>query len=254
MTERERLLYSIVASLAEETPNLVFKGALVTKLLLKEKGFENFERETNDIDARWIDQPPSMDELAQIVQNAVEKIDGHLQAVPCRQYGNGVSAGLKVINTATGDTIVSIDVEMKQVSKSSEYWIGDTVFKGNTADQVLCDKLAVISCDKIFRRSKDLLDIYALSQCCTFSVEDICRTAEENGRVFGDYQAFLSRTDELRHAYDKLRGVTGKPDFEVIYQGVKKMIEPFALKVPNVKWNCEEQEWSYYKPVLERSL
>jgi hypothetical protein len=43
-------------------------SALITKLILQENDYTAIERQTNDIDANWIGEPPSMEELAQVNQ------------------------------------------------------------------------------------------------------------------------------------------------------------------------------------------
>ena len=37
---------------------IVFKGGLITKLILNESGLSSVQRTTKDIDANWIGQPP----------------------------------------------------------------------------------------------------------------------------------------------------------------------------------------------------
>ena len=54
MTEHERLMYQILGRISEANIPLVFKGALITKLILTENGFTTLERQTKDIDANWI--------------------------------------------------------------------------------------------------------------------------------------------------------------------------------------------------------
>ena len=51
MTDRERDLYRIVAALSLSNVPIVFKGALVTNLVLAEHEYEDVSRGTKDIDA-----------------------------------------------------------------------------------------------------------------------------------------------------------------------------------------------------------
>jgi len=58
MTEHERLMYQVLGRISDSDAPLVFKGALITKLILVENGFTNLERRTKDIDANWVTAPP----------------------------------------------------------------------------------------------------------------------------------------------------------------------------------------------------
>jgi len=49
MTEHERLMYQILGRISEANIPLVFKGALITKLILTENGFTTLERQTKDM-------------------------------------------------------------------------------------------------------------------------------------------------------------------------------------------------------------
>ncbi|MBS3995297.1 MAG: hypothetical protein KGZ33_05830 [Alkaliphilus sp.] len=40
MNEREKLMYSIISNISRTEAPLIFKGALITKLILKENGFK----------------------------------------------------------------------------------------------------------------------------------------------------------------------------------------------------------------------
>ena len=43
------------------------------------------------------------------------------------------------------------------------YEISDICFRGVSVDQMLADKISAVSGDKIFRRVKDVVDLYYLS-------------------------------------------------------------------------------------------
>lgn len=63
MEDRERVLYQIMGALHKVGAPLIFKGAVVVKAILHENNFGELERETVDIDANWIDAPPTMNRL-----------------------------------------------------------------------------------------------------------------------------------------------------------------------------------------------
>lgn len=46
MTEREKFLYSILGNISNTDAPIVFKGALITKLILAEHGYKDINRMT----------------------------------------------------------------------------------------------------------------------------------------------------------------------------------------------------------------
>ena len=50
MTEKEKVMYKIMDSIYNEDIPLVFKGTLITKLILLEHNSIKLDRETKDID------------------------------------------------------------------------------------------------------------------------------------------------------------------------------------------------------------
>ena len=79
----------------------------------------------------------------------------------------------------------------------------------------------------MFRRIKDVVDLYYLSKVFCFNKADILQTLESNGRELDCFQGFLQRPEELRHAYDKFRlgGDVPKPPFDEVYHAVKAFIK-----------------------------
>lgn len=63
--------------------------------------------------------------------------------------------------------------------------------------QMIADKVSVISKDKVFRRIKDVVDMYYISQVFEFNTDDVIRTLEESGRELGDFDGFLKRIDMI---------------------------------------------------------
>jgi hypothetical protein len=62
LTNSEKLMYDVMGAIANSNVPVIYKGAMVTKLILREHGFADFTRETQDIDASWAgDKPPSME-------------------------------------------------------------------------------------------------------------------------------------------------------------------------------------------------
>ena len=78
---------------------IIFKGALITKLVLTEHEFNEIQRTTNDIDCNWIDTPPSMEVLADTVNQALGDLQNQFYAKAGREYGDKKSAGINIIES-----------------------------------------------------------------------------------------------------------------------------------------------------------
>ena len=68
---------------------------------------------------------------------------------------------------------------------------------------MIADKLSAISTDKVFRRVKDVVDLYYISKAFDFNKADVMQTLKNSGRTLDTFHGFLHRTEDLRHAYKK---------------------------------------------------
>ena len=242
LTDSEKLMYEVMGAIADSKIPVIYKGAMVTKLILREHDFDDFARETQDIDASWAGaEPPPMEKLTEMLNAALASLS--LTAVVKREYGDKISAGYKIIDSG-GDVKLSIDIDMRASIDSRTYQFGNISFEGVTPYNVMADKTSVIASDKVFRRSKDLIDLYALAHCVTVKTGDIRGIWERENRVIGSFNAFINRKDELRHSYEKLRRVDMKPDFDMIYGYMSKFLAPFIeAKANTLIWNRKTGEW-----------
>ena len=79
---------------------------------------------------------------------------------------------------------------------------------------------------KVFRRIKDVVDLYYLSKVFCFDCSDILQTLKNSERALDSFHGFLYRTEELRHSYEKFRfdGNVDKPPFDEVYDAVRTYI------------------------------
>lgn len=244
MTEQEHTMYQILGKISEINAPIVFKGALITKLILQENGYTATERQTNDIDANWVGTPPSMDKLTMIVNRSLESFGGSIYALAKRQYGEGKSAGIWIMSRDTEEQVFTMDITIKPVIGSRVYHYGETSINGVIPEAVLCDKISVLSGERIFRRVKDVLDVYALSCCLKVRLVDIYDALQKANRLLGSFEPLITRGADLEHAYNKMRGVTGKPEFNEIYSYIKKFLEPFVHNDKGKKvWDSNKAIW-----------
>lgn len=249
MNELEKRLYKIMDKVGQEGLPIVFKGAMITNLVLRSKGYKEIIRSTSDIDANWVGKnKPSMEYLEKIINDIIKKVDPELKVKAWREYGDNQSAGFKVISENDDTFITSIDLDIKHVPEIQKYWYGDMRFQGVTVNQIMCDKLSVLSGEQLFRRVKDMVDIYALSQCVKIKTQDIYKIADSTNRKISSFEKFLSENDKLEHAYQRLTITVGKPEFNQIYNYLKKFIIPFKNGCKeNMVWSCKSVEWKNIK-------
>ena len=244
MTEHEQLMYHVLGRISESNAPIVFKGALITKLILAENGYTASERMTRDIDANWVDIPPSMCVLVETVNKSLESFDGALHAETIREYGEGKSAGIAITNTATGDRIISMDITIKPVFGSREYFYGEVGIRGVLACEILADKISVLSKQIMFRRVKDLVDVYALAHCVNVQTTEIFDVFKGKLAVVGEFSELFTQRDDVEHAYNKLKRMENKPLFDDVYTYLTQFVQPFAQQdeTPRI-WNSESLTW-----------
>ena len=241
----EKLMYEIMGCISALNAPIVFKGALITKLVLAENHFSDIARETGDIDANWIGEPPEFDYLLNTINKALIGAPNNLYATLTREYGDKKSAGIAVFDSNDGDLVVEMDISINKFQKSKIYTYGDLTIKGVLPVEILADKISVLSSKKIFRRAKDLVDVYALAHCVEARTSEIYESHQRNGRTLGGFTEFNTRKDDLNHAYQKLRGIDNKPLFERVYEYVAKFVRPFWFDYGVDKvWDPKKSQWS----------
>ena len=129
MTEHEKLMYQVLGKISETNAPIVFKGALITKLVLDEHGFTLLNRPTVDIDANWVDAPPSMENLVDTIQKSLGDMRKQFYAVAIREYKEKKSAGISIRTKSTDEEIMSMDISIKPVIGSKLYHYGEIGIK-----------------------------------------------------------------------------------------------------------------------------
>ncbi len=245
MTEKEKLMYDILSKISDIDAPIVFKGALITKLILEEHGYKEIQRMTKDIDANWVGNPPSMSCLSDTIREALGELNDRFTVEESREYGDGRSAGLTIRDKATGDKVISMDIDIKSSSEERVYYYGEASIKGVLANDILADKISTMSSDAVFKhRAKDIIDVYALSHCVKIDVKEIFDACNKSNRNIQSFESFFSRKEDVEHAYNKLKGIQGKPDFSTVYDYLSKFVAPFAKKeIKHQIWIPKSKSW-----------
>ena len=229
ITVEEKIMYQVMKAIYDSGIPIDFKGSMVLKACLEEVGYPEETRHTVDIDANWYsDEAPTAEQMTNSLQNALTKNGIDLKVSIYRMYGEGRSAGFELTDTATDEVLFSMDIDVNRPTTPTKiYEIAGFVFRGVAPAQMLADKIAAISTDKVFRRIKDVVDLYYFSKVIELDKAVLMRTLENCKKELDSFNGFLNRKDELKHAYEKFRftGDVEKPSFEEVYAAVKEYIK-----------------------------
>lgn len=234
LTAEEKLMYQVMKAIFDSGIPISFKGSMVLKACLLEAGYTEETRHTVDIDANWnSDTPPSAGQMTDSLQRALEKSDIDLDVRIYRMYGKERSAGFELTERITGEILFSMDIDVNRpVSPTKIYEVEGLRFRGVSPSQMIADKLSAISTDKVFRRIKDVVDLYHISKVFDFNRDNVMQTLKDSGRTLDTFHGFLHRAEDLQHSYEKFRfaGGVNKPPFDEIYRVVKSYIEAVLPK------------------------
>ena len=229
MTAEEKLMYDVMKAIYESGIPISFKGSMVLKACLHEAGYTEDTRHTVDIDGNWnTDTFPTAEQMIESLQKALDKSGIDLKVSLYRMYGEGRSAGFELTEPTFGEVLFTMDVDVNRpIPPTKIYEMEGIRFCGVSPTQMIADKVAAISSDKVFRRVKDIVDLHYISKVFEFDVEEVRPTLKEGGRALETFEGFLHRSEDLKHSYEKFRfaGGVNKPGFEEVYQDVKDFIK-----------------------------
>ena len=135
---------------------------MVLKACLIEAGYFEDTRHTVDIDGNWnSDTPPSAEQMTQSLQNAITAAGIKLDVSLYRMYGEGRSAGFELKDPQTEEVLFTMDIDVNRpVPPTRIYAIDDIRFRGASPTQMIADKVSAVSSEKVFRRIKDVVELY----------------------------------------------------------------------------------------------
>ena len=229
LTAEERQMYAVMKAIYDSGIPVSFKGSMVLKACLLEAGLTEETRHTVDIDGNWNSAVfPTAEQMVESIQNAIRKNGLELSVNLYRMYAEGRSAGFELIDVSTDEVLFTMDIDVNRpIPPTKLYEVDGVRFCGVSPVQMIADKIAAVSTDKVFRRIKDVVDLYYISKVFQFDKKEILRTLENCGRRLDTFNGFLSKQEDLKHAYDKFRftGDVEKLPFEEVYCTVKCYIQ-----------------------------
>lgn len=234
-------LYRVMEELANAGIPIVFKGAMVLNLVIRENNPSKVERMTRDIDGDWVGEFPTMEEMEKALRNAVEKVDSSLDIQVNRVFGERKSAGFKIVNEI-GEKIASIDLSVRKNRFCSHYisYVNGVSITGASLSKMLSDKIYAISGQNVCRRMKDVLDIYVMSYITKINTDELHQIWRETGRQLGNFEAYKTQVKELNEAYNKMKSIRNKPDFIEVYQRVNEIVCGLGIQKEKAASNKEK--------------
>lgn len=222
-------MYRLIGSLSKLGMPIVFKGALVLKVIQAQYGNPSgLVRETKDIDGDWVGESPTMEYLTCVMKKAVLYAGySNIIVEKFRDYGDKKSAGFKFY-LSDRTLFASMDLSVKANPYSVAYsYVDGIYFNGQSIYKTLADKISVVTSRKIVRRIKDMLDIYIISYMFNGSYNDIVRVMKESGREIGGADTLYGCIKELEHAYDVYKNSAKVLRFDEVYTLCCRFTEPF---------------------------
>lgn len=234
LTAEEKLMYAVMKAIYDSGIPVNFKGSMVLKACLMEAGYVDETRHTVDIDANWFSEtPPTGPQMVESLEKAIQSSGLDLNVKLYRMYGEGRSAGFELVSGDTDEILFTMDMDVNRPEPPTRIYEVDGVrFCGVSPTQMIADKLSAISTDKVFRRIKDVVDLYYISKVFPYDRKEIEKALQNSGRKLDTFHGFLHRKQELIHSYEKFRftGTANKPPFEEVYVAVKAYIQDILPK------------------------
>jgi len=126
MTELEREMYKIITEISNANVPIIFKGAMVTKLVLDENEYIEISRGTKDIDANWVGEIPPAEEIEELINNSLSENTTYRAEVYREFSVSPTTLGIRIFNSTTGERVVNMDIDIRPIVGSQLYYYGET--------------------------------------------------------------------------------------------------------------------------------
>jgi hypothetical protein len=126
----QKLMYDVMGELHNTSAPLVFLVGMVLLQICNDSGFTKIKRETFDIDCNWIDKPPSMDDLLDLVTHSIRNYNDLYSVEIVHSYTIRKTACFAIIDKITKERLFKIDIGIFPVLEDKIYYHGNTSFRG----------------------------------------------------------------------------------------------------------------------------
>lgn len=220
----ENFLYQIIAEISKSNAPIVFKGGLALKdLLYIANPDQTIERRTIDIDANWTgDVNP--EKIFEVLESALKKVEPSYKLEYYRFADSNRAMGFKILDDLD-EPITNIDLDIKDNPFYVVCVINDVNIKYSSIEKIFADKLFAISGSKVFRRGKDILDVYLIILNNNIDLLKVKEILIYDDRELGDFKTMIENKEAINKAYDSLIGITNKPDFNEVWNKIMEYLE-----------------------------
>jgi len=245
-------MYRVIEEMARLKIPVVFKGALVLNQALKDRGMPYNFRQTKDIDLNWLAGEGRENDLIEIIEGIVYNLGLCDVTVVCdRKASKELDRSARIVVKRGGTNLFSLDISLRENPFVVEYKTPNgVIFLGSSLDKIFADKVRAISSKAIFRRAKDLYDLYIMSMLDGYSIKATLEVYAFEDKSLGDFDSFISRLDDLKYAYDRLEEIINKPFFNDVYARVRDFCLPFitgdyikCTRMVDGVWNSQASMW-----------
>ncbi len=222
--ELENFLYQIIAEIAKTNAPIIFKGGLALKdLLYIINPDETIERRTIDIDANWTGEA-DIDKIYEVLASALKKVEPSYKLDTYRLADEKKSMGFKILDELD-EVITNIDLDIKDNPFYIICNINDVNIKYSSIEKIFADKLFAISGPKVFRRGKDILDLYLIISNNNIDFQKVDEILNYDHRKLDNFQTMIENKELIKNAYDSLIGITNKPKFDEVWNKIISYLE-----------------------------
>ena len=122
------------------------------------------------------------------------------------------------------EVITEIDLDMKQNPFYIIAEVNNINVKYSSIEKIFADKISALSGSRVFRRSKDLLDVYLILKNQHINIDKVKEILDFDKRELGDFSTMIQNKEDMKHAYDSLKEITNKPTFEEVWKEVTEFL------------------------------
>ena len=212
-----------------------YRGAKVNRLS------RDLDLQILDID-KWTDMIDNFDNI-----NKHSKLNIKYQISKINVMGKTVRYFIKGNNGVRFSVDANNDPNRYSYDKISINGVKVNFFTPNI---MLADKLASVASEHIYRRTKDLYDIYLISSVFEFKLPKLIRRIKSKRDIDTSHIEIYNpkSLDDLKKGYEALQFMEGsaKPDFDEVYERIKYFTYPIytALQdesICRIYW--DKNEW-----------
>lgn len=224
----------------------VLKGDTAFMSMLNESNLDVYMRSTHDIDLHVNSESAWQSFKRDIVQILNSNQYGVQYRVTKFKNRSTTSDSIALVALYNGvEYNLKIDMNVSPFNTITLTYLKSTGMSAYDCDTMIADKISAICSQKVYRRSKDLYDLYVLSQIRQYSLSSLVNHIKVKRPEFftsGVNMLVLQNYASLEHAYSKYKGILNKPSFEVVFKVCSSFIYPFfnlGSINRNLYWNGE---------------